>query len=121
MNKFVLIERYDDTCFFWANMLKNKRITELSLETILYKYQGFEGELDFMSNLEEDAAFSNIIIDKYIKEKGPLNSIPLLVISGLDIGHSILDKETLYCGYDVGVCEEEKTIYSSIFNEILFG
>ena len=24
-------------------------------------------------------------------------------------------------GYDVGVCDEEKTIFSSIFNEILFG
>ena len=24
-------------------------------------------------------------------------------------------------GYDIGVCDEEKTIFSSIFNEVLFG
>ena len=24
-------------------------------------------------------------------------------------------------GYDIGACDEEKTVYSSIFNEVLFG
>ena len=33
----------------------------------------------------------------------------------------MVKEQALRVGYDVGVCEEGKTIYSSIFNEILFG
>lgn len=32
-----------------------------------------------------------------------------------------MKEKAFFVGYDVGVCVEEKTIYSSIFNKILFG
>lgn len=34
---------------------------------------------------------------------------------------SFLNEQAIKAGYDIGVCEEESTIYSSIFHEILFG
>ena len=45
----------------------------------------------------------------------------LYVISDDEVVSSFLKEEVILVGYDVGVCEEDKSIYSSIYNEILFG
>ena len=56
------------------------------------------------------------------QEINNLNKYSLLhVISDSEKIPLALKKQTDHVGYDVGVCEDEKTIYSSIFNEILFG
>ena len=45
MHSIILIERYLPFSIFWPNLLKDKKVTGLSVEEILSKYQGFEGEL----------------------------------------------------------------------------
>ncbi len=45
----------------------------------------------------------------------------LYVVSDSDAVVGFLTNQVIQLGYDVGVCEEEKTIYSSIFHEVMFG
>ena len=44
MYQAVLVEKYTSSSFCWHNLIKNKTIVQLSVEEILSKYQGFEGE-----------------------------------------------------------------------------
>lgn len=121
MNKIVLIKRYSSTSIFWSNLLKYKTITGLSTEEIIDKYQGFEGSLVALFYINEDESKFNKV-KKRCLEIEKLNESILLYLVSNDQGVPFwLSKEASLVGYDVGVCEEEKTIYSSIFNEILFG
>jgi hypothetical protein len=91
------------------------------VEQILNKYQGFEGESLSIIPIPKSTSDLNFleILDVY---KNTINNyLMLYVISDFDENYSYLNKEALKVGYDVGVCEEEGTIYSSIFNEVLFG
>ncbi len=122
MHNIILIKRYLPSSYFWPNLLKDKRIAELTVEEILNKYQGFEGEL--IAFLFCDSK-PDKIVKKEINELSELkkleNCLLLHVISGNEVMLGFLKEEAFCVGYDVGVCEEEKTIYSSIFNEVLFG
>ncbi len=109
MHKIVVIKRYGPLSLFWPNLLGRKQLPELSVEELLIQYQGFEGEL-----VSNDLAGSQ----KYSETS---DHLVLHVVSGPDTLSS-LEAASIECvGYDVGVCEDEKTLYSSIFNEILFG
>lgn len=122
MYTLILIEKDSPSSICWPNLLRKKRVEELSVENIVNKYQGFEGELIYMyqSTGENESEIKNILA-QYI-EVGELKTCLLLhVISEPDKMPLFLKKQTFHMGYDVGVCEEEKTIYSSIYNEILFG
>jgi hypothetical protein len=122
MYQLVLIERYLPSSFFWSNLIKNKRVPELSVEELLNKYEGFEGELiaHFLIS-EKDESEINKIICQCLEIKNSNNYFMLHVISDYEMLPPLLKKQTFQVGFDVGVCEEEKTIYSSIFNEVLFG
>ncbi len=121
MHALILIERYLPSSFFWPNLLRDKRIAELSVEEILNKYQGFEGELISFFFFNENKVNLKEIIDQYSAPKKLGNYLLLHVISGSEIMPSSLKEQAFMVGYDVGVCDKEKTIYSSIFNEVLFG
>jgi hypothetical protein len=102
--------------------VKNKRILNSSLEEVLNKYQGFEGELIAFFEVKGNDLESKEIINKCEKLRKSHNCLMLHVISGPEMTQpSILDHGLFRLGFDVGICEEEKTIYSSVFNEILFG
>ena len=45
MSDFILIQRYLPSSIFWSNMLNDINITGLTVEQVLNKYQGFEGDL----------------------------------------------------------------------------
>lgn len=47
MENIILIKKYTEGCFFWHNLLRKKQIANLSMNQVLNKYQGFEGELIF--------------------------------------------------------------------------
>lgn len=121
MNKIVLVERYSPSSFFWPNLIKDNQLTELSIEKILSKYQGFEGELINLFYTTTNILDLNPIKEKYLKNKDPKIFFLLYVISGDSKTIPLLKEQAVRVGYDVGVCEEEKTIYSSIFNEVIFG
>ena len=113
MNKIILLERYNPSSFVWPNLIKRKNLTEFSMEETLEKYQGFEGDLSLSFQFSEDM--------EEFKNKGFCNGSLLCVVSGDHPAPFFLTEKATQVGYDVGVCEEENTMYSSIFNEILFG
>lgn len=107
MNKVIHINRDFPTPYLYAH----KRIHELSVEQVVRKYQGFQGDL-----IASQPTFNEI------SELNSDNDTLILFIRTDSSETSPLLKElSVFVGFDVGVCEEEKTIYSSIFNEVLFG
>ena len=122
MNKFILIQRYLPSSIFWHNMLKNNKITGLTVEEVLKKYQGFEGDLIGYFSIEKNDHELDEIINLITEEMKSMNSLMFYVHSDLfEEVSSIIKNQSKCVGYDVGVCDKEKTIFSSIINEVLFG
>ena len=121
MHKLVLIERDPPSYDSWPSLIKKKRIPELSVEEVVSKYQGFEGELVCLFEIKKNITELKAMIDECLKLKKLGSCFILHVISSPDTMPSFLMDQTIKLGYDVGVCEEEKTVYSSIFHEIIFG
>jgi len=121
MHDFVLIEKTHPSCDCWPNLIRKKKILNLSVEEVVNKYQGFEGELILIFPVKKIGVELKKIMDQCTELKKSENCLLLHVISGHEALLPSLKEQAFMVGYEVGVCEEEKTIYSSIFNEILFG
>lgn len=121
MHDLVLIEKFSPTSDCWPNLIRDKRILDLSIEEIINKYQGFEGELLGIINVERSSQEIEKFINQSLELKKLSNCLLLHVISGSNVMPSFLRERASFLGYDIGACDEEKTIYSSIFNEVLFG
>lgn len=121
MHEIILIKKYSNSCFFWSNLIRKKSIATLSVEQIVDKYQGFEGDLVFLISINENKFLLNEVFNKCLKIKNTENCLLLHLFSGNQTIPTLLKEHALPVGYDIGICEEGKTIYSSIFNEILFG
>jgi hypothetical protein len=121
MHKLILIEKYLPTSFFWSNLVKDKKIQGLSVEELLEKYQGFEGELVFYFQLNGNIELLEKNIGECLELKILGKCTLLHVIDAPNTMPPSLENQVTKLGYDVGVCDEKKTIYSSIFHEILFG
>jgi len=103
-------------------MVINNRVTDLTVEEILKKYQGFEGDLIGYFPIEKNDNELNEIINTCSDEIKSKNNLMFYLHS--DFSEEVpltIKNQSKFVGYDVGVCDEEKTIFSSIFNEILFG
>jgi hypothetical protein len=121
MHVIILIKKYSNSCFFWPNLIRKKRIAALSVEQIIDKYQGFEGDLVFLISNNENEFVLNEVFNEHLKIKNADNFLLLHLFSGNQTTPILLKEHAIPLGYDVGICEEAKTIYSSIFNEVLFG
>lgn len=128
MYQLLLIERYLPNSFFWPNLVRQKRLDNLSVEEVLRKYKGFESEPVFHFLLDNEGS-ETALMDSQIAEgiktcleiKKKHDCIMLHILSGKHITSKILETQSTAVGFDVGVCNKESTLYSSIFNEILFG
>ncbi len=121
MHDLVLIEKFSSASDCWLNLIRDKRILDLSVEEIINKYQGFEGELVGIFKVEENRQGLEKFTNQSLELKKLSNCLLLHVISGFNVMPSDLREQAVFLGYDIGACDEEKTIYSSIFNEVLFG
>lgn len=122
MKKIILIQRYQPSSIFWGNMVINNKVTGLSVEEVLKKYQGFEGELIEYFPIERIFDELNEIINQFSDEIKSTDNLMFYVHSDRNDGVSLAIKDQFkFVGFDVGVCDKKKTIFSSIFNEILFG
>lgn len=121
MHDLVLIEKISPSTDYWPNLIRDKKILEFSVEEIVNKYQGFEGELISIFNVKEDRQELKKFIDQCLELKKLSSCLLLHVISGSEVMPSYLREQVVFGGYDIGSCDEEKTVYSSIFNEVLFG
>lgn len=121
MHDLILLEKISPSSDCWPNLIRDKNILELSVEQILNKYQGFEGELVCSFNIEENKHGLDNFLSKCSELQKMSNCLLLHVLSGSSVMPPSLKEEAIFVGYDIGVCEHEATIYSSIFNEVLFG
>jgi len=121
MHRLVLIERDPFSYASWPSLIQKQRIPELSVQEVVSKYQGFEGELVCFFEVKENANDFKKMMDECLKLKQLGSCFLLDVLSSPSEMPSFLKDQAIKVGYDVGVCEEESTIYSSIFHEILFG
>lgn len=93
----------------------------LSVQEVVNKYQGFEGELLDFFTFRGDITALEKRLDEYSKLKVLGDCHLLHVISAPSEMPTFLKDRAIKLGYDIGVCEEEPTIYSSIFHELIFG
>ena len=122
MHKIILIERDASKYASWKNLEQKKRIPEMSVEQIVKNYRGFEGEILEVCDVNE----KDSDLEKHISELSELKDLGicflLFIRSSSSSIPSYIELNCLKLGYDVGVCvEEEEEVYSSIFQEILFG
>ena len=81
MHNVILIERYLPSSIFWPNLIKTKKLNELSLEELLNKYQGFEGELIAFFSIKEPESELNKIINECLEVKNSNNYLMFHIIS----------------------------------------
>jgi hypothetical protein len=118
MHNIVLVEQYSKASYFWSNLVKLNK-TNFSVEETIRRYSGFEGELLLYSAF--DLNNLNEFIKFYDEIRESSHNLLLHVLTDFSLMPESLKSKAVFMGYDVGVCEEKKTLYSSIFNEILFG
>ncbi len=121
MHRLVLIERDPSSYASWSTLKQKQRIPDLSVQEVVSKYQGFEGELVCFFEVKVNANDFKSMVDECLKLKQLGDCFLLHVISSPSEMPFFLKDQAIKMGYDVGVCEKESTIYSSIFHEILFG
>jgi hypothetical protein len=121
MTKLVILNKYSNSSYCWHNLEKKMKIAELSVEQVLSQYQGFEGDLIEMLPIKEDVGEQKEVIKKCKTFYSNPKHVVLFIVSSGDSLPKFLQATTHFVGCDIGICEEDKTIYSSVFNEILFG
>lgn len=119
MKNIVCLRRYSSTDSFWSNLFRKKKISGLSVEEVIDKYKGFEGEIIATYPVDKTESVSEKIDELLDEEKS--NKIFIAFISDEDQFLDSSVKSCSFLGYDFGTCEDGKTVYSSVFNEILFG
>lgn len=120
MHKLVLIERDSATYRNWSSLIKFKTVPDLSVENVIDKYQGFEGNLICSYEIKEDMNNFKEVLDECLTYKKLGSCLLLHVISEPNIMLPFFKSHVVKLGYDVGICEKERRIFSSIFHEILF-
>lgn len=121
MHRLILIERNPSEYSSWPSLQHKQKIPELTVQEIVSKYQGFEGELISFFEVKENADDFKKMMIEYLELNKLGNCFILHVISTQSTIPDFLKDHLIKLGYDVGVCEKEATVYSSIFHEILFG
>jgi|GEM_PF-1961504 len=121
MHDIVLIEKYSPSSDLWENLIKYNPSPELSVEDIINDYQGFEGELVEFFRVKHRSSKLNDFISHSLELQKLSKCLLLHIISGESIIHPSLEEKAMFMGFDIGACDNERTIYSSIFNEVLFG
>lgn len=104
-------------------MIEKKKIPDLSVQEVVKKYQGFQGEDVYFFEIDVTADEFKEKLEECLRIKELGVCFLLHVVSGpsSEAMSSLLKGQAIKLGYDVGICENESTIYSSIFQEILFG
>lgn len=122
MHELVLIERDPTYYKTWPGLTKKKKISGLSVEEIVGKYQGFEGGLIYHFAAEDDIDKYKTNLNKLLNYENLENCYLLDLISNQTVIPAYLQSQADHLGYDVGFCDgETSAIYSSIFHEVLFG
>jgi hypothetical protein len=120
MNQIILLEKQTPASSSWKNLIRKKKLNQYSVEDIVKKYNGFEGDIVFSDLIGKN--FIDVFEEyRSLFENYKSENYHLLCVCENDTT-VILENFFEMIGYDFGICIcEEDSIYSSIFNEILFG
>lgn len=121
MNMLILLEKDPLSYATWPSLIQKKRFPDLSVQELVSKYQGFEGELVCFFEVKENTSEFKKKLDECLEMQKLGNCFLLHVLSNPSEMPSFLKDQVIKLGYDVGACDEEVTLYSSIFHEIIFG
>ncbi|MBN9378082.1 MAG: hypothetical protein BGO14_01155 [Chlamydiales bacterium 38-26] len=112
MNKIVSLKKYNHLNPFWSYLIQHNNLN-LSVEEVIKAYKGFEAE---------SIQFYSLADYKNLPWTGLKNDLLFLYLSTEPSPIPFQIKSEFYhLGYDFGICEVDWTVYSSIFNEVLFG
>jgi hypothetical protein len=121
--KILVIEKIETFKFFIMHLRKQNSFSNLSVEQVLRRYAGFEGAclecieghltqkiltttcLKLINSLQMHKGILNLL---YLGEPG--KKVPQFIQSNFE-----------FVGYEYGFFKDANSMYSSIFNEILFG
>lgn len=117
MNSSVLIKRD----YSMSYLAENHRMQELTVDQVVDKYRGFEGEFVLSYSILDDQELMRAQMQDFLEVKDSDKELILYVIEEPEFMPSFIKKQSHFLGYEVGLCEYDATIYSSIFNEVLFG
>lgn len=121
MHMLILIERDPPSYDSWPSLIQKKKIPSSSVQDVVNKYQGFEGELVCFFEVKGNTPEFKKKLDECLRMKELGSCFLLHVISSPSEMPPFLKDQTIKLGYDVGACNQEATIYSSIFHEVIFG
>jgi hypothetical protein len=121
MHMLILIERDPRSYATWPSLIQKKRIPDLSVQELVSRYQGFEGELVCFFEVQGNTPEFKEQLDECLRMKKLGSCFLLHVISSPSEMPSFLRGQAIKLGYDVGACDKEATLFSSIFHEIIFG
>lgn len=111
MHKILCVQRYSPELELWKNLLRKKSPFLSSVADVVRDYKGFEGVEIFLEVFDRKK-------DYEVVESG-FDFIH--VLSGSDLNQTVQGENLDFLGFDYGLCEMDYTLFSSIFNEILFG
>jgi hypothetical protein len=121
--KILVIEKIEKFKFFIIHLRKQNTFSNLSVEQVLKKYDGFEGAcLECISEKQGSKILDSICI-KLLGSLGRNKNNFILLYLGVP-GKKIptfINEHFYFAGYEYGFIKDEINTYSSIFNEILFG
>lgn len=117
----VMINKYDPSYPCWPYLMRRNRIVNQTVEKVIGKYAGFEGEVISSISLSENKEFLVSFIKDYSHFYESNKMLDLLIVSSEELKcPKELAEKFSFVGYDFGT-DEDDYMCSSIFNEILFG
>lgn len=121
MHYLVLLEKFTPVSDCWPQLLRTNA-TSYGMDTVIHKYNGFEGETVSVHSVGTDIVKYKKCLNECFQLKKMSDCLLLHVVTADRDNEDFCGKESSqFMGFDIGNCEEDATLYSSIFNEALFG
>jgi hypothetical protein len=116
----MFVEKYNKHCVFWDRLVQKDPRAEKTVRS----YCGFEGMCSFAQKIETERSAENQL-SSLRKQMGRSNTDrPVVVLRDIeetaDSSFGAIDG-VIARGYDYGMVRDETNLYSSLFNEVLFG
>ena len=101
----------------WNRLIKRGNNLNIPLSEIIEKFSGIEGSISKLAPIKKDEDLNHII------ESFPVELEEIFFVETLDnIDSSFIHSNLIFQGYDYGCpIKDEMDLYSSIFQEIIFG
>lgn len=121
MNQLVILRKFSPLSTCWENLKRNIRFPKTSLEELINKFNGFEGDIVSFTEVFDPQANVYEIFNQKAASIHAKSHLALFLDKNIDSDQNLLSHELQFIGYDYGLCEENSTNFSSIFNEVIFG